>query len=293
MKKPNFLLIGAQKSGTSWLWDKISQHPATSLPTRKEIHYFGGVEKYRQGEDWYYDHFKDCDPELLIGEASTTYLYDRIPYWHNKSNIIAFDESLPSIPELVHGDMPDAKIIMLLRDPVHRALSAYRHQLQAGNVPPLFGLKRCALELPKIRLLEYGYYEDYIAAWREFYSQDRTLILNFELDVLADPSAGIKKVYQFLDLDDQFVPIIKKSKHKTWSYTRSAIAYYAGPAKLLIKKEKLGGIFDRFNFLKSRVVGREDIEFLHSVFFPRKPALEEAIGISLDHWDYGKRLIAK
>ena len=82
--KPDFMIIGAQKAGTTWLWEKLNLHHGTSLPKEKEIHFFGGVENYQKGREWYYNHFSNLDPYKVTGEASTTYLYDRIPYWHNK-----------------------------------------------------------------------------------------------------------------------------------------------------------------------------------------------------------------
>ena len=78
--KPDFLVIGAQKSGTTWLWSMLNQHPETDLPIEKEIHYFGGIENFRKGKEWYYNHFRNLTNGKLTGEASTTYLYDFMPY---------------------------------------------------------------------------------------------------------------------------------------------------------------------------------------------------------------------
>jgi len=100
-RKPDFLIIGAQKAGTSWLWDMLNQHPGTALPKIKEIHYFGSSELYARGPDWYYEHFAQTDRSKVTGEASTTYFYDYVPFWYNKSRQLEIDRSLPSIPELV------------------------------------------------------------------------------------------------------------------------------------------------------------------------------------------------
>ncbi|MGD9211988.1 MAG: sulfotransferase, partial [Desulfobacteraceae bacterium] len=129
-RKPDFLIIGAQKSGTTWLWRMIDQHPQTALPQKKEIHYFGGSENYRQGKQWYYEHFADIDKSKITGEASTTYLFDFVPFWHNPSDDLLMDNSLPSLPELINNELPDVKIIAILRNPVRRAISAYNHLMR-------------------------------------------------------------------------------------------------------------------------------------------------------------------
>ncbi|WP_419657492.1 putative sulfotransferase domain protein [Desulfosarcina variabilis str. Montpellier] len=116
---------------------------------------------------------------LIIGEASTTYFYDRVPYWYNKSNEIEFDDSLPPLPELVTNELPDIKIIISLRDPVDRAISAYYHWMKTGITSPRLGLKKVAKEYPKMRILEYGYYEEYLKIWQKYVPQERILILIF------------------------------------------------------------------------------------------------------------------
>jgi hypothetical protein len=142
--RPDFLLIGAQKSGTTWLWRVLDQHPGTDLPRKKEIHFFGGVENYRKGKEWYYSHFEGLDSSKVIGEASTTYLYDNIPFWYNPSSSIEVDCSLPAIPELITNELPNIKIIAILRDPVWRAVSAYKHwmtRMKRGRISPRLGIK--------------------------------------------------------------------------------------------------------------------------------------------------------
>ena len=69
---PSFFVLGAQKAGTTWLWNMLDQHPGTSLPQTKEIHYFGLAELHAKGDDWYNRHFAGLDGEKVIGEASTS-----------------------------------------------------------------------------------------------------------------------------------------------------------------------------------------------------------------------------
>jgi hypothetical protein len=292
MRKFDFLLIGAQKSGTSWLWDKLDQHPGTDLPAQKEIHYFGGVELYRQGPEWYYAHFDNINSELLTGEASTSYLFDRIPYWHNDKREIEYAPDLQTIPELVAQENPDAKIVVVLRDPVRRAMSAYRHWTKKGMLSPLIGLRRTSIEHPKMRILEYGFYARHLEAWKKVFPDDQIQILIFEEDVKRNPDSGLKKVYGFLGLDTEFQPGDREGKvHESWSWTRSAVRFYAGPFRRFINRGPIGEFLDRSDFLGRFSVRRSDVEFLRECYLPEKAQLESIVGRKLDVWDYGERLL--
>ena len=294
MRKIDFLLIGAQKSGTTWLWDKLDQHPGTDLPASKEIHYYGGVELYRKGPEWYQSHFEDTRQDLLTGEASTSYLFDRIPFWYNESRQIEYAPDLPPIPELVAADHPDAKIIAVLRDPVDRALSAYRHWLKQGNLSPRIGLKRSAIELPKMRILEYGFYARHLSAWLECFSREQFRILIFEEDIRRQPAAGLQQVYEFLGLEPDYSPADSlREVHRSWSFTRSAIGYYAGPLRRYVNRGSLGEFLDRHDFLEPYAVNETDIEFLRASYLPEKSALQDITGRNLDHWEYGAGLLAQ
>ena len=293
MRKFDFLLIGAQKSGTSWLWDKLDQHPGTDLPKLKEIHYFGGVELYRRGPAWYYSHFENASPSLVTGEASTSYFFDRIPYWNNDGPQIEYAEDLPTIAQLVSAEKPDAKIVVVLRDPVHRAISAYRHWMKKGDLSPFLGLRRVAIELPKMRILEYGFYARHLAAWRKMFSREQIQILIFEEDIKRDPESGLRKIYGFLDLDTEFLPGDRDRKvHRSWSWTRSAARFYAGPFRRFVNRGPIGDFLDRHDFLRKFVIRRSDIEYLRGCYLPEKDRLEDILGRNLDIWDYGESLLS-
>jgi len=294
MRKFDFLIIGAQKAGTTWLWNMLDQHPGTDLPNKKEIHYFGGAELYRQGPGWYYSHFDNLRSDLLTGEASTSYLFDRIPYWENTSRSIEYPDDLSSIPELVAAENPDAKIVVVLRDPVHRALSAYKHWMRQGNLSPLLGLRRTAEELPKMRILEYGFYARYLAEWEKVFPKDQMCVLVFEEDVKSNPDAGLRAIYEFLGLDATFRAADRdRAIHRSWSWTRCALEYYAGPFRRVVRHGSIGEFLDRSRFLDRFAVRRSDIEFLRENYLREKPDLEALLGRELNVWSYGEELLAE
>lgn len=287
-KLPDFLIIGAQKSGTTWLWEMLKQHPGTSLPARKEIHFFGSVEIYRKGLEWYAGNFSDVTHGKVTGEASTTYLYDRMPYWYNASRHIEFDESLPSIPQLVTRIMPRVKVLIVLRDPVRRAVSAYRHYVRRGDISPRLGLARTATKHPKLRILEYGRYARYIAAWQQYVEPENMRILLFEEDICKEPEQTVRDVYGFLGLDRDHVPEkMRKPIHKSWGWTRSVVSYYADPLTRRVVRSRLGAALDRFDILPNSAVTAADVGYLRDQFLPEKSVLEAVVGRPLGCWDYG------
>ena len=114
---PDFLILGAQKAGTSSLHDYLSQHPQVKPALAKEIHFLD--YNFGRGEAWYRAHFpthleKWRGDFLLTGEGSPYYLFYPHAAWRAKQL------------------MPRAKCIVLLRNPVERAYSHYQHQVRLG-----------------------------------------------------------------------------------------------------------------------------------------------------------------
>ena len=108
MTIPNFLIVGAQKSGTTTLYDILDMHPEVNMSIIKEINYFTSIKKYSKGLKYYSSFFKEPKAEHKItGEASPGYM-----------NTVV-------IPKMIYDDIGDVKIVMILRDPIKRAYSQY------------------------------------------------------------------------------------------------------------------------------------------------------------------------
>jgi hypothetical protein len=114
---PDFLIIGAQKGGTTALYEYLHRHPAISGPSWKEVSFFD--RHWWRGERWYRGHFPRGAPPP-VGEASPSYLFH------------------PAAPSRVLSLVPDARLIAILRDPVDRAFSHYQHEVALGREPLSF-----------------------------------------------------------------------------------------------------------------------------------------------------------
>jgi hypothetical protein len=115
---PHFLIVGAMKSGTSSLFHCIRQHPMVASPFRKEVHYFSHGVRHGRGDGWYRAHFPlrmRLRPGTLTGEATPDYMFDR--------------EAVAGLA----ARLPRARLIVILRDPVERAISHYFHECRMGR----------------------------------------------------------------------------------------------------------------------------------------------------------------
>lgn len=115
---PDFLVLGAQKAGTTALYAYLRWHPGITGPSWKEVSFFD--RHWWRGEAWYRGQFPLRPGKRLVGEASPSYLFH------------------PLAPERARSLVPDAKLIVLLRNPVDRAYSHYQHEVALGREPLSF-----------------------------------------------------------------------------------------------------------------------------------------------------------
>ncbi len=114
---PDFLILGAQKSGTTALFAYLRKHPSVSGPLWKEVSFFD--RHYTRGARWYRGNFP-LRRGRIVGEASPSYVFH------------------PLAPQRVADLVPDARLIVLLRNPVDRAYSQYQHEVELGREPLSF-----------------------------------------------------------------------------------------------------------------------------------------------------------
>ena len=193
---PNFLVIGAMKAGTTSLYRYLAGHPDVVPATRKEIHFFN--RHYDKGHRWYRSHFplaaKPARTNRLTGEATTHYLFH------------------PDAPARAHALVPDARLIVLLRDPVDRAFSHYRHEASRHGETRGFEVaiaeEQARLEhgaddgepaLDKRAYLARGLYAAQLERWFSVYPRPQLLAL-WSDDLFADPARVYAEVTNFLGL---------------------------------------------------------------------------------------------
>lgn len=199
MPAPTFLCIGAQKAGTTWLASLVGQHPEVCVGVRKELHFFDHVEECSKGLSWYESQF-DCNPTAVAtGEFTPNYLWstDRAPSAGRRSNGLA---------ERVAQAYPDLDLIVMLRDPADRAVSAYFHHIKKGRIDPSTPILEATESYPSI--LEHGHYADHLDVWLSLFPRERFLFLVYEDDVRPDAAKPrtIRRVLAHIGVDPEFTP---------------------------------------------------------------------------------------
>jgi hypothetical protein len=203
---PDFVVLGAQKAGTTSLFGYLGQHPQVLRSRVKEVHFFD--DGYRRGEVWYRSHFPSAGqgpPGAVVGEASPYYLCH------------------PHAPRRMRERLPRVKLVALLRNPSERAVSHYFHELrkQRETLPILEAMRaeeaRIGAEWERLlrderhvspvhRAFSYkqrGVYVDQLERWWAQFPRDRLLVLE-SAELFSAPGETLRRVFAFLGIDPDF-----------------------------------------------------------------------------------------
>lgn len=240
---PNFFIVGAPRTGTHSLYAYLKQHPQVFMSPRKEPQYFSRgsipddhpiIQPVRNDND-YFSLFKDVKNEIAIGEASVSYLSD------------------PLAPKLIHEKVPNARIIIILRDPAERAYSHYLALVKKNRTSLTF-YEEIKNDMKKLEngenengILHLGFYYDSIKRYYCFFNKKNVQVLlseEFEKNV----KETVINVLKFLSIDKDFQFDITKqaiyrppTRKKIKSILTNKIIVDTG--KKLISSSKIRKIF--------------------------------------------------
>ncbi len=178
----NFIGLGAQKSGTSWAYTCLYEHPEVCIPV-KEIHFFSRP-RYSEGKEWYESHFKKCDVGKLRGEWSTSYLYSE------------------EAPERIRACYPNAKLLAILRNPTDRAYSQYRNAIRGGHIPKTMTFEEYSANDKSV--WDQGLYAKQLKRYLALFPKEQILVLIYE-DIKKDPVRFMQNIHEFLGIQKDFV----------------------------------------------------------------------------------------
>ncbi|MFT6249112.1 MAG: hypothetical protein ACJAZQ_002324 [Cognaticolwellia sp.] len=229
MRLPDFLIIGAAKSGTSSLYNYLRRHHQIFMPDRKEPQFFD--VNYGNGVEWYSALFNNAKPDQVCGEATTAYTHRT---------------HLFPVPDRIYALLPNTKFIYIMRNPVDRAYSQYVQQIKVGQVKQR-NLNDSSFEIPetfeellkrgdsvaqvddymeKVKVLAPSMYMDRINEYLEFFPKESFLFLLFE-DLIENPEDTLRNICEFIGVDST-IDIVgneeavenRAENHKDW-YIRS------------------------------------------------------------------------
>lgn len=242
MKKPNFIIAGFPKCGTTSLHHYLSEHPQIFMPSQKELHFFtyeilsklkngpkdGAVKKTQiQDSKKYLDFYRNVKNEIAVGDASPSY--------------INYPNQFLKIKEYLE----DPKFIIVLRDPINRAYSNYLH-LKREQRETLTFKEAVNRENKRIKdkYSDFWYYKfnstyyDKILKAKETFKE--VLIITSE-ELNENHEATMKKVYKFLDVDCDFITKRKSNRFNKGGYYKKNLF-----TKIIFQPSKFKNLIKRF-----------------------------------------------
>jgi hypothetical protein len=298
-KKPDFLIVGAAKAGTTSLYYYLQQHPDIWFPKLKETKYFSSkIKPYPQNGigDWsidraaitkssdYYNLFKSCPDDMIKGEASPDYLL--------------FSKDLAPIIKEELGDIP---IIISIRNPIYRAFSAYSNLLRDNREVLNF---KSALDSEDERINQNwdfmwhykksGFYTKQINDFKKHFSNVNVILFD---DLIKSPETTCRDIFNFLGLNEYsilcdtahnpsgipnswFVKMILNRQSKAFTYLREVLKTFI-PRRILENIAKSN--------MKKIKISRADFNYLNNYYSNEVDSLEKMLNKDLSDWRKWKK----
>jgi hypothetical protein len=307
---PNFFIVGKPKAGTTALHYLLAQHPDIFMSSYKEPHHFhpehvqAGLDRKRgisglpyKDRDKYLELFEDVTNEKIIGESSTGYLYSK----HAAREIARFN--------------PDAKILMVLREPVDFMHSFHSQLLRSANEnEPDF---RTALELEESRknganipytatypenllYVDQARYANQVKRFFDAFDSSSIKVVIYE-DLRADNLRIFREILEFLDVDSEFTPNfrdVNKTRRVRFPKLAGWLVFLADKRKYPVQTWMPGWLIRPIRAVMSRVFyatgPREELDAELRLELARKLKpdvleLSELLGIDLaEKWSYNE-----
>jgi sulfotransferase family protein len=303
VKRPTFFVLGPARSGSASMYSYLKQHPEILMSSNKEPTFF--QIDYEKGMKYYFrKYFTDWRGEKVIGEAAHRNLY------------------LPYVAKRIKRECPNAKFIVILRNPIDRAYSHYWYQYSRGIEKLSFedaiqhdfnriesGVDFNSEKKMKEYLcekgldantsyfrtyLDSGYYYEQLKRYYDLFPKDNILVLNFN-DFIENPEVVMTQVFSFLDVDESYKLQPLKSNNKSrkliiqqvieYFTTRFRFRRYV-PYKiklwLLPVMEFLESLITVFWKKKDDRISQKSERFLKEVYAEQNKGMHELTGIDIN-----------
>jgi len=194
---PDIIVLGAQKAGTIQLLRMINLH-SQIVVTKKVIDEFGSHEisfldeNWEKGLSWYLSKMPIAEPDQLTVDFTPKYLFSE------------------EAPERAHQVLPQAKLLLVVRDPIDRLVSDFHHLNASSQIESLEEFANSNQEVMK-----FGYYADHIKNWLRFYPKEQLYIVNGN-DLMTEPALELAKIETFLGVEHEIVDndfVFNNNKH--------------------------------------------------------------------------------
>ena len=290
MRLPDVYIIGAQKSGTTTLYDWIAQHPQVfGDPLAKDFPFFSHDILYKKGPKELAKFSKGASPNQLIlgGDANTMFSKDA--------------------GKRLYKVIPNAKLIAILRNPVERAFSAYCHAVERllenrtfeqAIKEELSGYCYSPLDSMRKDYLRHGLYAQQLKSIMKYYPKDQLFVITFE-EWKENPKKIMREIFSFIGVDESFIPVMHIKNVTKGRYRFSFVAkiiHWQAPENALGNLLKLMIPFRIRTYIRQKLseINRTDApkpdfptsirRLLKEYYKDEIRELEEILGRKLTEW---------
>lgn len=232
--RPNLFLIGAMKSGTSYLRRLLGSHPSIFMCDPDEPSYFVDPKQLRviwpdmwhlgfwRSEANYLKLFEQAVAAKIVGEASTN--YTKTPL-------------LSGVAKRIQAFNPNARLIYLLRDPIERTISHYWHMVRhhGENRPLIQAVRRDA------QFMDVSHYAMQLAPYLEYFPRERIAVLTHE-ELVRNPTSTMRSLYEWLGVDPTAVDMSGFGEPENVTPDLVSVRKYGALSRQLLQRLPLGGI---------------------------------------------------
>jgi len=297
----NLFIVGAAKSGTTSLYDYLSQHPDIFFPSVKEPNFYSDAESHnpaaylkpKKGQYYhnkiinnpavYFRLFDQVENQKIVAESSPSYLWD------------------PKAARRIYNDFPRAKIIILLRDPIERAFSHFLMDIKDGNQSES-NLKKALLidakTQPKVwgkshLYTEIGLYYEQVKNYIDIFGPNQIKVIIYK-DFITNTERNLKAICQFLNIDAQYIDSIDYNKvHNPYVVPKSKLSKLIltyknkfGLLKMLVPKFVKEYLNNKMLFKQEEKpkLSAEEKKYLYAIFEKDIMKLEKLLQLDLTQW---------
>jgi hypothetical protein len=291
---PDFVVVGAPKCGTTSLHHYLGQHPDVFLPAQKELHHFSYPELERNSEgpgdalvlrsacatrERYEAFFAGAERARAVGEVSPSYLY-----YH------------ATAAERLRAALGQARIVVVVRDPIEKAWSQYMHLVRDDRERLAFPAALAAEEqrtrdgwAALWRYAGSSLYVEGIERYRAVFGAERVQVIAQD-DLRADPAAVLAKLFAFVGVDPAFVPRVDRTYHRSGAPRSRLVArgLSSGPLSTLARallpnalRARLRGALQDANTGSKGEIDADSRDRLRARFAEDVRALERLLGREL------------
>lgn len=276
--KPDFIVIGAARSGTTSLYKHLDEHPNVFMSSIKELNFFSNEKYWNKGFTWYESNFSKASKNQIIGEISPS--YTKAPFTEDVVKRIA-------------DYAPHIKLIYIVRNPIDRFLSHYLHYIHVGyeNRPISDVIK--SLDTTSYAAQSLYYFQ--LTKYLERFNRDQILVLSFD-DLKKNSDATIKSIYGFVGVDQNFkasetekVHNANKNVYLKSSFGISILNFY----HTYVEQRNIPHLFKRMFFKIANIGGTpvskpklsaDEYQILKDYYVSDSKHLTNEFGIETSHW---------